>query len=237
MEKISQFVGKPVINIFDGVIEGYVKHTLVDRKLKKVNWICIFDDETEEEKLIDTKSVVGFEFDAVMIKNSAGTYQTTEVDTLDINPINYRVFKTNGEDCGKILDFDFDEKFNIQNIFLSKNTTFDKCNILKTGNNIIIQKSKQTDKLFCYGVKQPKELKDAKDIAVSVQKTQNNLTTLPSKMLTNGYGFLIGRKVGQNIFAENGSLIAKKQSVITTHIIDTASKNGKLNELTKYSLA
>ena len=73
--------------------------------------------------------------------------------------------------------------------------------------------------------------------SVEIMETeQPKQIVVPKKMLTTSFDFLIGRKVGQNLYAENGQLIAKKQSKITNHIIDIASQNGKLKELTTYSV-
>lgn len=236
LEKISQLISKPVISIFDGTLEGYIKYALVDDKLKKLTWLCIFDDETEDEKIFSTKCITNFCNNAIMIKNNIDVYHIDQMDLQDINPIGYKIFKTNGEDCGKICDYDFDDKFNLQNIYLSNENIFDKTQLLKIGKNIIIQKNQTNEKLFYYGPRQIKDIRTEKETLVTIQNS-NNGKNIPSKILTSGYGFLIGRKVGQNIYAENGTMLAKKQSVITAQIIDAASKNGKLNELTKYSLA
>ena len=57
MEKLSKLLGKPVINIFDAQLEGYVKNILIDDKFQKALWLEIFDDDNQEEKLVDAKGI------------------------------------------------------------------------------------------------------------------------------------------------------------------------------------
>ena len=102
LEKISKILGKPVISIFDGTVEGYVKNVFADKKLCKVLWLCVFDDESQEEKLVETKNVYSFCEDAVMIKNNAGTYLLGTVDLQEINPIGYKIYQLNGKQKNKI---------------------------------------------------------------------------------------------------------------------------------------
>lgn len=237
MERISKILGKPIISIFDGNLEGYVKNVYVDKKLNKVLWLCAFDDETQEEKLIGSKNIYNFLEDAVMIKNSADIYLSNTVDLKEINPIGYKIYLLNGKQNGKIADFEIDEKMNVTNIILQDGTYFDKLYILNIGKDAIIQKENKNVKIANFRPRQILDIPKDIDQKVEILEEKKEVKLAPKKILTAGYEFLIGRKVGQNIYAENGQLIAKKQSKITSHIIDIASQNGRLKELTTYSLA
>ena len=236
MEKISKILGKPVISIFDGTVEGYVKNVFADKKLCKVLWLCVFDDESQEEKLVETKNVYSFCEDAVMIKNNAGTYLLGTVDLQEINPIGYKIYQLNGKQKNKIADFEIDERMNITNIFLQDGSTFDKAYILNIGKNTVIEKENKNVSLANFRPKQPNELAIETNQKVEILEEKTEIKIAPKKIVTTNYDFLIGRKVGQNIYTENGQLIAKKQSRITNQIIDLASQNGKLKELTTFSL-
>ena len=236
MERITKILGKPVLSIYDGEFIGYIKNVFVDEKLRKVLWLCIFDDNTEEEKIISPKGVYSFEGNAVMIKNKADIFLAGTIITKDISLIGYKIYSLDGTVTGKITDIEVDSKLYITNIFQQNDEQFDKTTVLKIGNSIIIQKNSKTDKLNDFRPRQISDLQISNNRKVVALKEQNQNKIQPTKLLTDGYGFLIGRKVGQNIYSENGTLLAKKQSVITAHLIDTASQNGKLKELTTYSL-
>lgn len=225
-----------MLSIYDGEFIGYIKNVFVDEKLRKVLWLCIFDDNTEEEKIISPKGVYSFEGNAVMIKNKADIFLAGTIITKDISLIGYKIYSLDGTVTGKITDIEVDSKLYITNIFQQNDEQFDKTTVLKIGNSIIIQKNSKTDKLNDFRPRQISDLQISNNRKVVALKEQNQNKIQPTKLLTDGYGFLIGRKVGQNIYSENGTLLAKKQSVITAHLIDTASQNGKLKELTTYSL-
>lgn len=239
LEKISNILGKPIISIYDGMMEGYIKNILVDKKMKKVVYFCIFNDESQEEKLVNSNDIYSISHDSLMIKNNENISLAETIMIEHINPIGFKVFDLNGNFDGKIVDILFDDKFEIEKIFMQEEKILDKKNILNVGNNLIIKNSKKNVKLSSF---KPKTKIigniETKDVKVEIQKENKskNIRTYPKKILTAGYEFLIGRKVGQNIYTDNKQLIAKKQSKITSQIIDVASQNGKLKELTTSSV-
>lgn len=235
MERISKVIGKPVLSIFDGQFIGNVKNIFVDEKLKRVAWLCIFDED-ENEKVISTKDVFAFEGEAIMIKNITKVYSLNLVDTGNISLLGYKIYTLNGKVTGKITDFEVDECFNIKNIFEQNDELFEKSSVLKIGTNIVIQKTNKNDRLSDFKPKQIVDIKITENRKVTTMKVASQNKMLPKKLLTDSYNFLLGRKVGQNIYAENGALLAKKHSKITSQLIDTASQNAKLKELTISSI-
>lgn len=238
MEKISKLLGKPIINIYEGALEGYVKNVLLDEKLDKIVWLEIFDDVSQEEKIVETKNIYNLNEDAIMIKNDEHVYIAETLILKAVNPIGFKVYLSNGKYQDKIADASFDDKLNIQNIYFQNESELDKKSILSIGKNLIIQKAQPNLKISNFRpnkVKLNNALSTGDKVEILQSETMNS-TKMPKKILTTGYEFLIGRKVGQNIYTENGGLIAKKQSKITNQIIDVASQNGKLKELTTLSL-
>ncbi len=236
MERVSKFLGKPVISIYDANIEGYIKNVLLDKKMNKILWLCVFDDDSQEEKLISTASIYNFAESAVMIKNSENTFWLDTIDTKDINPIGYKVYNVDGKFVGQICDVEFNNHFTVQNIYLQNDELLEKSNILNVGEKVIIKKENKNISISNFKPKSIVVSSQTENIPVTILETERQEKLTPKKVLTDGYEFLIGRKVGQNIYTENGQLIAKKNSKITAHIIDLASKNGQLKELTSYSL-
>ncbi|MBR4124519.1 MAG: hypothetical protein IKR12_03000 [Clostridia bacterium] len=235
MEKLSELLGKPVINIFEAQIEGYVKNILLDDKFQKALWLEIFDDENQEEKLVDVKSIYSFNKDAIMLKNSEHIILANTIIQKQFSLVGYKVYSQTGKFIDKVFDIEFDNRLHVKNILLKTQNILDKKLILSIGKNIIIQKENKTTKLSTFA---PNKVKtnSATNNLVEIMETEPKQIVVPKKVLTTSFDFLIGRKVGQNLYAENGQLIAKKQSKITSHIIDAASQNGKLKELTTYSL-
>ena len=239
MEKISNLVGKPVVSIYEGNIEGYVKGVFVDRELSKITMLSIFDDESQIEKFVNLIDLVTLGDDAVMIKNNQNILLNETFAVEDANPIGFKVFDIEGKYFGKIADVEFDENLTLQSIVLQDKQILNKSNVLKVGKNLIIKSIENKVKISKFKPKTRIFDKKQKNVKVEIQEdsTQKKPTrAYPKKVLTRGYEFLIGRKVGRNIYTENNQLIAKKQSKITSQTIDTASQNGKLKELTTYSV-
>ena len=236
MENVSKLLGKPVINIYDGVLEGYIKNILVNTKLEKVVWVEIFDDNTQEDKIINIKDIYYLNNDAVMIKNNSNVFIAETINTFCINPIGYKIYTLEGKYQDKVVDLIFDDKNKINKILLSNNEYLEYQSILKVGNGIIIKKEKKNMKITNF---RPQSISNTNNLPEQTVEIMNNATQIsnnPKKMLATGFEFLVGRKVGQNIYSENKQLIIKKQSKITPHIINIASQNGKLKELTTFSI-
>ena len=237
LNKISMLVGKPVVSIFEGKMIGYVKNAFFDDKFTKIDWLELFDKESENEYVIATKNVYSLD-DIVVIKNTDCILQKETIELNKKSPVNYPVFSTNGKNCGKICDIVFDEKFKTVCFEIDKDTTYKPNQFLNIGQNVaIIQPQKQT-KLSNFKSKPKIATKNisANNIVTIQNNTQNKISS-PKKILTDSYDFLIGRKLDKNIYADNKQLLAKRNSIITSNIIDNASKNGKLKELTNSSIS
>ncbi|HAJ77827.1 MAG TPA: hypothetical protein DCO89_02015 [Clostridiales bacterium] len=237
MENVLKLLGKPVVSIYNGTLEGFVKNILVDKKLKKIAWLEIFDDENQDEKILDATNIYALNNDAIMIKNNEKLYVANTIDTNCINPIGYKVYNINGKYENKITDLVFDEKLYVKSIVLQDDLLLDEKSVLNVGNNIII-KTDETVKIQYFKPKSKIKLSINKEEKVEALEEKNAviIKSHPNKILTAGYEFLIGRKVGQNIYSETKQLLVKKNSKITNQIIDIASQNGKLKELTTYSV-
>ena len=239
LEYISKLLGKPVISIYNGKLEGYVKNVLVDKKLKKLVCLELFDDETQEEKLVEMKNMYSTNNDAIMLKNDEYVLLENTVFHDHINPIGFKVYTINGKYENRVKDLTFDDKLNIKEIYLQNNETLLKENILNLGDNLIIKKDNLKVKLSTFKprlkISEIEVLEEQKVTALE-QENLKPVKTQPNKILTAGYEFLIGRRVGQNIYSDTKQLLVKKNSKINSQVIDIASKNGKLKELTTFSL-
>ena len=236
MENILKLLGKPVISIYDGTLEGFVKNVLVDKKLKKIMWLEIFNDESQDENVLDIKNIFALKNDAIMIKNNEKLYLSNMINTNCINPIGYKVYNINGKYESRIANFDFDENFIIKSIILQNNLVLDKKHIFNVGNGIIL-KTENNVKIKSFKPKAVIKTNIKKEQKVEAMEEKNvTIKAQPNKILTAGSEFLIGRKVGQNIYSETKQLLIKKNSKITSQIIDIASQNGRLKELTSYSV-
>jgi hypothetical protein len=240
VEKISGLLGKPVISIYDGNIDGYVKNVLLDKKLTKLCYIVYFDDNTQEEKIVQAKSIFSIGQDAITLRNCDDVLLENSVITDCINPINCELFTIYGAKQSKITDAIINKKHCVEHLLLQNGEKLFAKDILNTGKNVAILKTDDKkisianfkNKVQFPNIKSPNLTK----VEIQQEPEKTKVSSLPKKILTSNYEFLIGRKVDKNIYADNNELIIKKQSKITNMIIDIACKNGKLKELTANSV-
>lgn len=233
MKTLSNLIGKPIISIYNGSIEGYVKNLLFDKKLTKLCAIVVVDDKTQEEKLLLAKSVYKTGQDAIVLKNNTSIILNTTDNTTYTNPTNKDVFSVDGNKVGKIADVAISEDNKIEYLILQNNSHLLAGNILNTGSDIIVVKPQQQNVKISYFKDKPVFKTTNNNQIVQIQ---NNITK-PNRLLANNYGFLLGRKTNKNIYADNGELLVKKQTKITNFVIDNVCKNGKLKELATSSHA
>ncbi|MGN1213025.1 MAG: PRC-barrel domain-containing protein [Christensenellales bacterium] len=238
MKTLSNLIGKPIISIYDGKIEGYVKNLLFDKKLTKLCFLQFFDDNTQEDKLLNVKSIYSIGQDAIILRNSFDVM----LDTIDVsnyvNPNNFDIYSVDGNKIGKVSDITLNDKNKIENLVLQDKTKLLIKNILNVGDKVVILKQGQSKLNISFFKSKANIIKYNKsDIKVEIQ---NGVTYIkpqkPNKIITNNYEFLIGRKTNKNIYADNGELLVKKQTKINTNIIDVVCRNGKLKELTANSV-
>ena len=238
MKTLSNLIGKPIISIYNGKIEGYVKNLLFDKKLTKLCFLQFFDDNTQEEKLLNVKSIYSIGQDAIILKNSFEIILDTIDESNYINPNNFQIYSVAGNKIGKVADITLNDKNKIENIILQDKTKLPLKNILNVGDRVIILKEGQSKLKISNFKSRTNIIKYSKsNIKVEIQ---NGVTVIkpqkPNKIITNNYEFLIGRRTNKNIYADNGELLVKKQTKINTNIIDIVCRNGKLKELTSNSI-
>lgn len=238
MKTLSNLIGKPIISIYDGKIEGYVKNLLFDKKLTKLCFLQFFDDNTQEDKLLHVKSIYSIGQDAIILRNSFDVM----LDTIDVsnyvNPNNFDIYSVDGNKIGKVSDIILNDKNKVENLVLQDKTKLLINCILNVGDKVVILKERQSKLNISFFKSKANIIKYNKsNIKVEIQ---NGVTYIkpqkPNKIITNNFEFLIGRKTNKNIYADNGELLVKKQTKINTNIIDVVCRNGKLKELTANSV-
>lgn len=234
LKKISVLVGKPIVSIFEGKMIGYVKNVIFDDKINKIDWIEFFDEENENEFVISAKDVYAID-DIITIKNNDCVIPKNIVALEEKNPINFSVVSVDGKNVGKIIDIELDDKLKIDCFVINNNSKILPNQMLNIGKNIAVLQPEKTTKISHYKPNTKiftKNVKTNNLVTIENKSFNQNKITVPKKILTDNFSFLIGRKLDKNIYTDNKQLIAKKHSIITSQIIDVASKNGKLKELT-----
>ena len=237
MAKVSNIISSFVVSIYNGQTEGVVSNILFNEKKKAKYLIISQNDETF--LMLDTKDIYAFGDGAVLIKNSQvlNMYENKILESKNcFSLINSIVVNLDGNFLGYVSDIDLDNKYSIVSISVGNDKTIKLCDVLNVTDSAI---------LTCLGIKKPKISNfKASNILPTVENNikvtiQDDIkpveTILPTRSITN-YNFLLNRKVNRDIQNFNGEIIIKENQIINTKILDIARINGKIRELTKYSI-
>ncbi len=236
MLKVSNIISSYVVSVYNGQIEGVVSNILFNEK-KRAKYLIISQND-EQFLVLDTAKIYKIGDGAVIVKNS-NTLDLMASKELEIkncfSPINSIVVSLNGNFLGYVSDIELDEKLNMKNFVVREGEVINLNNIVNISDSaIIISTDEKKPKLGNFKEKSKIQisLNNSNEIVNILEKPD---TILPNRTVTN-YNFLINRKVSKNILNFNGEVIIKENQIITSKILDIARINGKIRELTKYSL-
>lgn len=260
MNLLSEIISKPVLNLYNGRIEGTIKNVCFDNSFKKILHLKMFDNE-EEEFLIDTTKIYCVGQNSIVIKNSEALTSTINENICqENNPINLASYSILGNSMGKLTDIELNDKFEAITFITEIGTKIKREQILNIGQSIIIN---DTDKKITVSNFKPKikltNVINEKNIITIMPKIEDNSKEqnlniieptekkiekkepfkiynqpTPQKLIGNG-NFLIGRKAVKTIYGINNEIIIKKDNIINAKNLENAKKHSKLVELTVFS--
>ncbi len=254
MNLLSEIISKPVLNLYNGKIEGTVKNICFDSSFKKILGFKMFDND-EEEFLIDSSKIYNIGQNTIIIKNSEALTNTiNEITCTENNPINLNTYTMTGEYIGKLIDIEFNDKFEAITFITDQDVKIKREEIFNVSQNIIVNNTnkKITLSSFKPKVKISKILEEQKVITI-LPKIEDNVIEeeqikeddkkeafkiynqpTPQKLIGNS-NFLIGRKAIKTIYGLNNEIIIKKDNIINAKNLENAKKHSKLVELTVFS--
>jgi len=237
MYKFSEIISYPVISLYESEMHGFVYNILIDKNQKKCSYVQIRTELDGIERIINVNCIYKIGKSCLFIKNNTNielNCNNNHISDNFINPINKSAFNTSGEYLGCITDVEFDYKFNVINLIIDNSFKINNKDIYNLGNSIILIKDHSENNIRITKFKPQKklDLMNVIDNKVIILNQDNN--SQPERIATNDK-FLTNRHVMKDIIANNGEIIAKKNSVISKTTIQKASQYGKLVELARFS--
>ena len=140
MKNLTNFLGKPVISLYEGNLEGYVKNVIFDKSLKKHKYFVLFEDnEFQDEKMLEISKVYNFNNDAIIIKNNS-TLELKKEEVFGIsNHINCKVYSSTGEYLGLVTDVVLNDDLTTNKVILSSNLELLPSEFLTFGQDLFIK--------------------------------------------------------------------------------------------------
>lgn len=206
MYRVSDLLGKPLLDISEAKFLGTICNIRFDDKMSKGLFVKLYTDD-EETKYFPLNKLVNITGDAATVKSDEGLCDEAEGTTC---PINSYAFDQDGKLLGKVTDIIMDGAK--LTAFLLGESSINANKLLAAGNVLVFNNSGKVIKL-----KQAKKpLPPPKPV-------------LPIKTaFAPSYDFLLGKKLQRTIMAVDGKVIAKEGENITGDIISEAKREGKL---------
>lgn len=239
MNKLSNIISSVVISLYEAKEIGIVYDITLDEKTKKCKYMCILNEDNEITNVIHFKDIYAIGNDCVYIKNQKISELQNNLDrdiSLCKSPLNLKVYDIMGNFLGICQDIEIDDNYYATSIVTNNNHTISTNQIINMGNIIIVGNKKIPISKF-------RPDNDIKIHATTSNEKVAILNTIPSakplnnnnKIITDST-FLLGRKVINDIRANNGEIIAKSGSTINKEIIYKTGLYGKIIELSRYSV-
>ncbi len=220
--KYSSFIGKKVVLIYEGKVDSYVLDVVI--KNKSMSQLLLADIEEETKKVVNKKDIYKIGEDAILIRNANKITQSEPY--IKETFIGKSVFDIEGNFLQTVKDIEFDEKFKI--IYLAtENAQFTLENIISNESAIIIDKNSKHKKHH-FKPKVPQIPLSPTSQVVNILETK-----IPPRISSKNN--LIGRKLLKDLVGYNDTLIARKNSIITPHILALAKQHNVLSDLSRFT--
>ncbi|NCA66734.1 MAG: hypothetical protein EOM87_01570 [Clostridia bacterium] len=245
MKKISNYLGRQIINLAVAKEEGIIINGMLDDKLKKLSYFVIVNEENYEdlELLLPLKSVLQGT-DILYITNS-NFVENPEAKFIKC-PLNARVFNTDGELIGIVKDITFDDKGYTQSLVLENGEILQK-EVVTASSSLVTVKGLRKIRA---SRKKPVKTPNVEEMMNSPEATENYETyesyesyedaperkhcaeaDQPPRIIAD-YSFLLGRKVTKDIRSYGAEILIPENTIIDDCVVKLARHNGKLVELT-----
>lgn len=256
--KISDIISKKVISIYEAKKVGVVENILINKKNINNWFLKIYNETSDLYLLLNHKDIYNIGEQAITIKNTsilnlADNLAMTEEDYY--SPLNAKLFDIYGNHVGVINDLHLCEKHKVQTLQIKgSEKLYNIKDILTASSTVAILNDTPPKRRYNFSSK--KKIAASTDYKVSIiEKQLNNegenpsdlappLTSIepvhmqaessPKRIITD-YSFLLNRKITSSIFAQNGEILLKANSIVNASAIAKARLHGKLIELTQKS--
>lgn len=230
MRKISEFLNKEVISLYEAETAGTISGVLFEKKLKKALWLQIIKkgDIVDERLAVPLKCVFKWDSNAIVLKNSA---EIVLEDTLDAQaylkcPLGKNCYSAGGDCLGALSDIEIaDNSGSVQQILCESGAYLSE-QVVSVSDEMVILK-RQGEKIALKNPAKTVKIEKTQDVPVSALHAP--------KRIVADYGFLLGRKVLYDIFNNKRDKIIYAGSVIKPATVELARRYGKLVELTTFS--
>lgn len=230
---LTDIISKQVLCLSHANTLGTVENAIFDRKLEKMTYLCLFDEESCEKKYIAVSNIISAQNSTITVKKPS-FYQG---EITPNSPLKAEIFDPEGKKLGVICDIALSDDFKIMHLINESGKIIKPQEIITFSSSAAV---------YCENGKKPQYLSSmprqkSKTSTVkreeNCEKTVNPPSHIPIQLINivPPYNYLIGRKTLKDIYDGNKKLIIKKDSIVTLSTVDSCRKHNKLMTLAKNS--
>ena len=217
-------ITKKILSIYEGEECGFLLGLQFKDKMQGVRYFVVADEEADLEYTLKPHDVLSAGEDYVTIRNKTNLVVSTDTKSSNINSV---VVGIDGKNYGLMEDIIWGKNYKIDKI-LCKDYEFTPKNIINVGKNVIIVNN--TERKMARANFAPQEkIDDTKSNTQTVEILPH--ATLPTPIRVNNTATLLGKRLNKDLMNYNGEIIARKNSVITIPIINSAKQFNIMAEL------
>ena len=213
--KYSELLNKPVLSLSEGAVVGKVRGGLLNAD--KTRLLAL--DAGNGWALAKN---VTFGPSAVLVKNAQDLSDAPPEDST-VCPVYFDLYDSEGSLAGPVTDLAFDEKL-ILTHFLTEEREVPRKLMLSAGENAVV---------FCADEETLRREKRKLSAPKRSEPAPAKKSAEPASRVSSDFGYLIGRKVEEDLFNRNNEKIVKRGTVVTAKILQICKENGKLLHLAR----
>jgi uncharacterized protein YrrD len=168
MINLTDIISKPVICLSSATTLGTIENAVFDKKLSKVSFLCIFDEELGEKKYIPVSSIINATNNAVTVKS--GMYCQKEIQPN--SPLKAEIYDCEGNAEGYISDIALDEELKVVEILTSVRTVIKPQNIVSFSPAAAVFYKEGQKPLYVNRIKNKPVKKSAAEAEIYPEKTE-----------------------------------------------------------------
>ncbi|MDR1094052.1 MAG: hypothetical protein LBL66_07890 [Clostridiales bacterium] len=140
MVKLSEFLGKPLISLYEGRLEGVVMGAAFEKPLKKAQWLLLLDERDEDcdKKTVALADVYALGENAVMIKSGNAVKDARAVGFEENNPLGHTVYTAGGKLLGAVEDVVLGPKYAVEALLYGGGIRIGMKELLTAGTDIMV---------------------------------------------------------------------------------------------------
>lgn len=184
MLNLTEIIAKPVISLSEGTAIGTVENAVFDKKLKKLKFIVVFNENMEEKIYIPSNYILNAQNSAVIVKSN---YVGDGTAVAENSPLKAPVYLHDGKISGRVTDIALSDSLEVLHIVKDENFNIEINNVISFSTDAVMV-CMEEDKLGMLKKIKPQKAHVKKTAGISAEISARLSVAEPSAETTSAAG-------------------------------------------------